>query len=408
MERKESMRKLVVVSLLLLCLPTVALAGGIMNKTNWSTEYIRTLNRNASTDSPDAAAYNPAGVMTFDNGRSFNLTLQQVEKDYWHTMGASRFETTEPSLVPQLFAVYKKDRWAGYFAFTIVGGGGKLIFPNGSVTTSGIGQQVIAASGGAFNAIKSQHLEAESHYLGYTFGGAWRLDDRLTYSFGLRFVDAERDIDGSMVLSGVAPDTPQSVHYMETADGWGWILGMNYVLDDRTNVAFRYESSTELSFTTHEIADTVGAVNDGSTFNRDLPGLLGFGISHRLKNDLRLETNLTYYLNKDATWSLNPTMTGVDNGYDFGVALEYDYTDRLTGSIGYLYTNVAMAADQMTPEWPELDAQTIGFGARYHVKADRYLNLGILMADYQSDTTTTGIGLNKEVLIYSLGLQSEF
>jgi hypothetical protein len=36
-------------------------AGAIDNKTNWSAEYIRTLNRNAATDYADIAAYNPAG-----------------------------------------------------------------------------------------------------------------------------------------------------------------------------------------------------------------------------------------------------------------------------------------------------------------------------------------------------------
>ena len=40
-----------------------AVAGAIDNKTNWSAEYIRTLNRNAATDFADIAAYNPAGTV---------------------------------------------------------------------------------------------------------------------------------------------------------------------------------------------------------------------------------------------------------------------------------------------------------------------------------------------------------
>ena len=49
-----------------------ALAGGVDNKTNWSAEYIRTLNRNAATDYADIAAYNPAGTVKLDEGFIIN------------------------------------------------------------------------------------------------------------------------------------------------------------------------------------------------------------------------------------------------------------------------------------------------------------------------------------------------
>lgn len=45
---------------------TAVYAGAIDNKTNWSAEYIRTLNRNAATDYADIAAYNPAGTVKLD------------------------------------------------------------------------------------------------------------------------------------------------------------------------------------------------------------------------------------------------------------------------------------------------------------------------------------------------------
>ncbi|MBW2321629.1 MAG: hypothetical protein JRF31_12510 [Deltaproteobacteria bacterium] len=48
-------------------------AGGIENKHNWSAEYVRTLNRNAATDSADAVVYNPAGVMKMEDGFYLNL-----------------------------------------------------------------------------------------------------------------------------------------------------------------------------------------------------------------------------------------------------------------------------------------------------------------------------------------------
>ena len=50
-------------SLVLAGTATSAYAGAVVNKTNWSAEYIRTLNRNAATDYADIAAFNPAGTV---------------------------------------------------------------------------------------------------------------------------------------------------------------------------------------------------------------------------------------------------------------------------------------------------------------------------------------------------------
>jgi len=68
-------------------------AGGIENKHNWSAEYVRTLNRNAATDSADAVVYNPAGVMKMEDGFYLNLTGQYVLKDYSNTfLGKINFD----------------------------------------------------------------------------------------------------------------------------------------------------------------------------------------------------------------------------------------------------------------------------------------------------------------------------
>ena len=99
-------------------------AGGIDNKTNWSAEYIRTLNRNAATDSADIVSYNPAGVMKMEDGLFGNLSVQYINKDYTNKVDGTDLDSTEPSFLPGLFALYKQDKWAGFFAFTIPGGGG--------------------------------------------------------------------------------------------------------------------------------------------------------------------------------------------------------------------------------------------------------------------------------------------
>jgi len=55
-------------------------AGGAIQNSNLSAEYIRTLNRQAATDSADAAIYNPAGMALLQNGLYINVSNQFVLK----------------------------------------------------------------------------------------------------------------------------------------------------------------------------------------------------------------------------------------------------------------------------------------------------------------------------------------
>ena len=68
-------------------------AGGIDNKTNWSAEYIRTLNRNAATDSADIVMYNPAGVMKMADGFYGNVSAQYIAKDYNNQINGVDFDS---------------------------------------------------------------------------------------------------------------------------------------------------------------------------------------------------------------------------------------------------------------------------------------------------------------------------
>jgi len=181
-------------------------AGGIENKHNYSAEYIRTLNRNAATDSADAVVYNPAGVVKMEDGFYVNLSGQAIPKDYWHTVGGIDYESDTPSFIPGLFGLYKHDRWAAFAAFTIPAGGGKVEYEKGSATTLALGQGIIAGSGGFYSTIKNQHLESESIHYGFTLGGTFAINDTVSVSIGARYIDAQKKAKGSVTVSGLAPD----------------------------------------------------------------------------------------------------------------------------------------------------------------------------------------------------------
>jgi long-chain fatty acid transport protein len=126
-------------------------AGAIENKTNWSAEYIRTLNRNAATDYADIAMYNPAGTVKLHEGFTVNGSIQFLSKEYENnvTLGPTtvyNMESDEPSYIPGIFAVYNNEKFSIFGAFSNVGGGGKVDFSQGSWTTLGAQLYLISLS----------------------------------------------------------------------------------------------------------------------------------------------------------------------------------------------------------------------------------------------------------------------
>ena len=389
-------------------------AGGIENKHNWSAEWVRTLNRNAATDSADAVSYNPAGVMKMDNGFYVNIAGQYALKDYSNTFLGIKYETDEPDFVPSLFALYKQDKWAAYGAVTIVVAGGKIDYDKGDTTTFGLAQQILAAT--ALDTLLSHRLKGEAYSFGYTLGGAYKINDMFSVSLGARYVDAKREFEGGAVLGvAAAPgvfDTAFGVDYEETGHGWGGIIGVNVTPLEELNIGLRYETKTSIDYSTHVTQDDIGIVTEGFQRERDLPALLGLGVSYKFTPKIRVEADLTYYFNEDANWTNNPITsadeTKKDDGYDIGIACEYTFNPKWKASVGYMYTDVGLDPDNMSIETPELDAATVAGGVAFTPVPDWDINLGVLKTFYGDATTSTGIFYEKDVVIISLGIQHKF
>jgi len=412
-------------------------AGAIDNKTNWSAEYIRTLNRNAATDYADIAAYNPAGTVKLADGFIINGSAQYLGKEYANniTLGPTTvlaLESDEGSLVPGLFAVYNREAMSVFGAVTVVGGGGKVDFSQGNWTTTKIGSAVAGMSlpicpptspttGGAcvnFNPtdLTGQQLSAESYYLGYTLGAAYAFNDIFSFSVGLRYVNAHREAQGSATILDVAYANPYvvTVNYEQEGDGWGGILGVNIEPNDKLNIGIRYETKTDLDLEA-TVPTGLGAsvlalqplpIIHGQSNSRDLPALLGLGFSYWLTEQLRVETNYTRYFNEDADWAGAENL--VDDGYDLGIALEYHFNDSLLASIGYLKTETGIDPANMLPENPELDANTIGGGIGYAINEKFHTNLSLGYVFYESDSFVNPPPVEYEKAIFFLAFGAEY
>jgi len=405
---------------LLLCAASPVAAGGIENKPNFSAEWIRTLNRNAATDSADIAVYNPAGTTRMGEGLYLNLSGQYAAKDYTNSVGGISYESDTPDMVPGLFAIYRKENWSLFGAFTIPVGGGKVDFERGSATSLGLASGFLAAVNSvvpppaAYASIGPHHIEGESFYYGVTAGGAYRLSEMISVSLGARYAKAniERKGHATIIGSPVLPDRTAFLDYKEKDSGVCGIAGVNITPTERLNIGLRYESKTRLNLETEVKKDDLGLVANGDKRRRDIPAPLGAGVSYQLTPRLRAETNLTYYFNKQADWDDVPITlqdeTQRGNGYDVGIAFEYECSPRFKWSVGYMYSDTKIDPDNMSIEAPELDAHTVGGGVAWRADDRWTLNGGVLRAFYKDETTSAGIKLEKDVWIFALGVQYKF
>lgn len=417
------------------------LAGGIDNKHNWSAEYIRTLNRNAATDSADIVAYNPAGIMKMANGAYVNFSVQGVFKTYENTVDGIEFESDVSSYIPGVFSIYKQDKWAAFAGFTIPAGGGKVEYDNGNATTMLLGtglntsydrgtDTMVQALGGPamplgtyYGTISSQNLDAQSYYLGFTFGGAYRINDMISFSLGTKFVSAKNEGRASVTISPTAAgiavgatNVTANADYEEDDDGWGGIIGLNISPTEKVNIGIRYETKIKLDFKATVNQDNLGVLpslglNHGATKSRDLPALLALGFSHRCTPKFRVETNFTYYFNEEADWDGDEE--NADNGYDVGIALEFAFNEKIIGSLGYMYTDVGIKPEDILPESPQLNASTVGAGFVYKPRPALDLNFAVGKVFYKDDSfvsqpTESTIAYDKDIIFLAFGIQYKF
>ncbi len=428
------MKKIIVVLgvIGLLCASVSPLwAGGIINKSNLSADYFRSLTRHGSTDAADIVAFNPAGVMKMGNGFYTKLDVLYISKDYGNevpdylpTPGEDGdFKSDEPSIVPGFFSVYKQDKWAGFFAVTVPGGGGKVVYNEGNARTSILGANFIINGGGAYTGIESMYLEANSVDLGFTLGGAYAINEMFSVAGGLRFVDAKQEFKGNVQLTALpipGIETNYRVDLERTATGWGYFLGLNVAPVDQLNIGILYQSNTDLDYKSKVAEDnSPGAAitngvgwPDGSKEREDLPGILGLGVSYKILPQLRVEIDYTRYLEENAKFGASRFDTAGDS-WEVGTSLTYTFNPQWRASIGYLHTDIeGMESTDLLPEAAELDAKTIGLGAVYSPTDQWQFSFGYTNVNYDSVTTEAtssrapmGSTLKKDVWAISVGAQ---
>ena len=412
-------------------------AGGVFYNSNQSAEYIRSFDRNSAIDAADIAYYNMAGTVNLPPGSTFSLSNQTILQ--WATvrtlgspvLGDRNYESRNPVwLVPNLYAVYRKDRWAVFTGLETVGAtavrswrdglpgmdlAGKQAAGYGGAESGQIAAdayaaalaagaspaqaQAAAAAAGLDASDFPSHswLKGSSTFLALRLGGARRLGPRWALALAGRLVWARQDILGG--ASGACACDPSGgrlpgqqilVDVSSKAVGWSGELGVNFYPAPGGVLSLTCELATPLDFRTavRNGADGGGRFVDGRRSRLDLPRTWRLGLGWQLTPKLRGSLGLDAYLEHSARMDmLDDPAARIDSRRDYrntleeSAALECQLDPRWLLSAGVNVNQIGQRRSAtVDTSLPGAHADYLSLGAGFRFQATERLRLNVGVA----------------------------
>ena len=386
--------------------------------------------------------YNPAGLSRLDKGKYVHLGLQFANGHEKMSYKGKEHKAHLTQLIPNVSLTSVDDNGAYFFTFGGLAGGGKLEYDgvSGIDVLSDLAQfQPL----GVYD--KGSTLTGKNLYEQATLGRAFTINDQLSVSVAGRIVHGSRNLSGTLNIgtnpstaykqakvqqvtqevskavdaatqgSGLSAaqiaaikqqKTTQALTLLQTkmnalqqnglsgdmdskreAWGYGFQIGVNYKVNDKLNLAARYDSRIKMNFKAKgsenqlQTADIIGSNIGLSTFypqyainskiRRDLPAILSVGASYKVTDNYLVSTSANYYFNRHAKMDRVTTFGGHEhgrdykNGWEIALGNEYKLNDKFTliGSVNYARTGAKNSSFNDTEY--ALNSVTLGAGLRY-------------------------------------------
>ncbi len=390
---KRILKPIIAVTLLM----NLAFARGVGNNSNLSSEYVRTLNRNAATDIADIAAYNPAGTVFMEDGIHLYFSNQILFKEYRQelsdltgdaaALNGQKFKSDNTTwFIPSAYVVGKWGDMAGHVYFNVPGGGGSVEYNDGVATTAFLGNFKL----------KDPKVTGSNIYYSGGAGFSYKFADWISASIGGRVIysEYEKDVEAT---STVTNTRIKVLDYKESALGFSGIVGVNIKPIKGMNIGLRYETPTRLEFDVDKkenipgspLPDIADPSPDGSSFRKDLASVIATGVSYMITDDLRAEADFTLYLNTLSRRDRSSKEKNIEDefktGFDVGLMFEYSILKNLKVSVGGLYNRPGSNPDTYNENNPTLNGATVAGGVFYRPIDALGISVGYLHTIYQDN-----------------------
>ncbi|HKL09753.1 MAG TPA: outer membrane protein transport protein [Bacteroidales bacterium] len=229
-----------------------------------------------------------------------------------------------------------------------------------------------------------------------------------------------------------------NVEVEQTGSGFAPIIGVNISPSDRLNIGLKYEFKTKLELENNTTKDFIidydpvndietGMFPDGEKIRNDMPAMFSAGFDYQITDRLSVASGFHMYFDKNANYGKKVNGIYVDNdevidrnSTEFALGIEYNVSEKLLLSIGYLHTETGVTEDYQTDLSYSNHSNSIGIGGGYAIKPGINLNLGIGYTTYNDarkiysaqdplgGTLTTMEEYDKDNLFVALGMDFKF
>lgn len=397
-----------------------AFAGGVENKTNMSTGYLRNPSRNAEFQRPEAAFYNIAGTAFMNDGLWIEAGNQFVFKEYKHELESDAViaplfklnhvdtassDTTTVWLYPDVDAVYHHGDFSAFLNFGVYAGGGSLNFDDGS---SLIAAKLLLT--GLTSAAANHELKVDSITYGGQVGGAYKfLDGMLSVGAAFRMVYGTQSMElTSSENSFKTLNGSDTVSYDAKATGFGGVFGVHARPIDKLDLSVQYSTINKIKYKIDNVEGNLAAglgIKDGNKFNNDLPATLSFGASYSVIDPLLVSFSCNYYFNKQSSMDSVLGENDYDNSIEFALGADYKINDMIGASLGFSYSKQGTNDESNSPFAPVLDSFAIGGGVEVTPIENLTLTAAGMWVNYfDVEGYSDMFKLSKDLVMASLGV----
>jgi long-chain fatty acid transport protein len=374
----------VLLIIVLAAFSTVLFAGSAEQNTNHSAEYMKTLNRGASTDA-DATFYNPAGTAFMKDGAYIYLSAQTIyipiEID---SPGLTRtvYRGQKTSYVmPDLHFVYNKEKVGGgegNLAWSIglmpIGGGGFGRYDKGLPYIDDMlfllrGTLGTLLSPFPVGPVMTSKFEGTSAYFSGMTNVAYSfLGNRMAVSLGYRFIYGWATYDAKFYSNGIVIPLMGKFHAQQDGTAHGVIVGISAQPVDAVTIGFKFEYNSPLNLKTKSTGDALvgmidSSLRNGGVAHRQLPMNANLGIAYRIQG-FQLSWTFSYYFNRLAQW--NGKERNFVDGFEAGMGLDYTFTAvPINIGCGYVYTSGGARPSGQSQMAELNNGNTFGAGISY-------------------------------------------
>lgn len=410
------MRKISLISFMMLIVSTSTFAGGLLTNTNQHAAFLRMLSRGATTEI-DGALSNPAGLAFLSNdGFHMSLSIQSAfqTRDIdasCEGLGLNKYYEGKASapVIPSLFAAYKKGDWTISGFFGITGGGGKASFDDGlpmfdAMVIGGLGAQKIPSN--AYS-LKS-YMDGKQYIYSVQLGLTYKITEWFSAFAGGRMNYFTGGYQGALKASA-AVDLPSPAGTIPVGTeligidldcdqtGWGFtpVIGLDAKWG-KLNIGAKYEFMTNLNIENSTKANSlrmIGAAESeladykhGVNTPNDIPSMLSIAASYEFLPVLRASVEYHFFDDKSAGMAGGKQKYLTKGTNEYLAGIEWDVTKHLTLSCGGQITDYGLSDNYQSDTSFSCDSYTLGFGAKLNLTERAALNVGYMWTTYEDYT----------------------